>query len=81
MLWVEVWGFHLQTVDPLYLNAQGDKGNTRLTTLRSKLSFGFSRGWSVGFDLQYYIRHTHYVEHPDVSYRTFETRLGLYYTL
>lgn len=71
----------LQTVDPLYLNAQGDKGNTRLTTLRSKLSIGLSRGWSVGFDLQYYIRHTHYVEHPDVNYRTFETRLGLYYTL
>lgn len=71
----------LGRIDPLYLNAQGDKGNTRLTVLRGKFTTDLTRQLSLGMDVQYYWRSTHYAEHEDVRYRTFETRLGLYYNL
>lgn len=71
----------LGRVDPLYLNAQGDKGNTRLTIFRSKFTTDLTQHLSLGLDLQYYWRGTHYVEYEDVRFRTFETRLGLYYSL
>lgn len=68
----------LSTSNPLYLNAQGDKGNASLTVLKVRMNVALTRALDLGLDTQYYLRHTHYSEHPSVRYRTFETRLGLY---
>ena len=71
----------LAAVNPLYLNAQGDKGSALLTILSSKLRFRLSRALTLGFDGTFYIRHTRYADYPDIDYRTFETRVGVYCNL
>ena len=70
----------LANVNPLYLNAQGDKGNASLTILQPDMRFRLSERLNLGLSALYYLRHTHYSKHPDKTFRTFETRLGLYLT-
>ena len=70
----------LANVNPLYLNAQGDKGNASLTILQPDMRFRLSEQLNLGISALYYLRHTHYSKHPDKTFRTFETRLGLYLT-
>ena len=70
----------LANVNPLYLNAQGDKGNASLTILQPDMRFRLSERLNLGISALYYLRHTHYSKHPDKTFRTFETRLGLYLT-
>lgn len=77
--WKGYEGKDLSTVDPLYLNAQGDKGNAELfvlnpiweSDLRGPLSFLASGS--------YFIRNTRYAYHDKVRANTFEVRIGLTY--
>ncbi len=75
----------LDEEDKLYLNAQGDKGNAQLSIVNPMMNINLNPGIKVNFGLYYYLRNTHYipydnVHHKDVSYHTFETRLGLRYS-
>lgn len=70
---------NLSTVDPLYLNAQGDKGNALLFVLNPIWEFDVKGPLSVCVSGSYFIRHTHYSYHDDVNARTFESRIGLTY--
>jgi len=69
----------LTTVDPLYLNAQGDKGNVQLTIINPAIGISLRPGLHIGVEALYYLRNTHYTYREDVSFQTFETRLGLTY--
>lgn len=71
----------LQTKDPLYLNAQGDKGNVNLLVLNPDIRIHLGHHFTIGLDGLYYLRRTHYARHHDVHYETIETRLGLYWQL
>lgn len=69
----------LTTVNPLYLNAQGDKGNAILTVINPILELKISPHLSLNAESNYFMRFTHYSFHDDVKYRTFETSFGLMY--
>lgn len=71
----------LSTTNPLYLNAQGDKGNAALLVVGSRMTLSLSDHLSLDLTASYYWRHTHYAYHPDVTARTFDVRLGLMYSL
>lgn len=71
----------LASLDPLYLNAQGDKGSAHLTLLKTCFNLPLNRFLRLGWDNYLYIRRTRYDRHPNVDYRTFETRFGLYCAL
>jgi len=65
--------------NPLYVNAQGDKGNTRLTVINPVIDINLTNKFKICAEASYYIRNTHYTYHENVDFRTFETRLGLSY--
>ena len=67
----------LSTVDPLYLNAQGDRGNAGLLVVNPILEIDLDRKWSLSTHAAYYIRNTHYKYYDDVHAQTFELRAGL----
>ena len=69
----------LATIQPLYLNAQGDRGNASLFVLQPLLEIDFSSRWSLVAAASYFIRDTHYRDYDDVRARTFEFRGGLTY--
>ncbi|MGI6231535.1 MAG: DUF3943 domain-containing protein [Prevotella sp.] len=71
----------LSTVNPLYLNAQGDKGNAELLVLSPRFVFHLKN--NIGIDLSgfYYLRHTRYDYHPNVHANTFEVRAALVFRL
>ena len=69
----------LETIDPLYLNAQGDKGNVMLAVVNPIIELNLSSHFKANMEVSYYYRHTHYSYHEDIKYKTFETRLGLIY--
>ncbi len=75
--WKGYEGKDLATVDPLYLNAQGDKSNAELLELTPMWEFDLRGPLSIGWSASYFIRHTRYAYHDNVSARTFETRIGL----
>lgn len=67
--------------DPLYLNSQGDKGNVSFTLINSMINVGLTHNLKLNFETTYYLRHTHYHYHKDVTSNTFDARLGLVYKL
>lgn len=67
----------LATVDPLFLNAQGDKGNAGLLVVNPHWEFDLRGSMSISASSKYFVRYTHYHNHPDVHASTFEFRLGL----
>ena len=69
----------LENTDPLYLNAQGDKGNVMLAVVNPLIELNLSRHFKANMEISYFYRHTHYTYHKDVQYKTFETRVGLLY--
>ncbi|MCD8260614.1 MAG: DUF3943 domain-containing protein [Bacteroides sp.] len=69
----------LEHTDPLYLNAQGDKGNVMLTVINSVIGIQLNRRFKVNAEASYYMRRTYYKYHDNVSFETFETKLGLAY--
>lgn len=70
---------NLEEIDPLHLNAQGDKGNVMLAVINPIIELNLSRRFKANMEISYYYRNTHYSYHEDVDYKTFETRLGLTY--
>lgn len=71
----------LNTVDPLYLNAQGDKGNAALLVVSSRFVLSLNKHLGLDFAASYYWRNTHYSYHPTVISRTYDVHIGLLYTL
>lgn len=71
----------LATTDPLYLNAQGDKGSAQLLVVNPRLQLSVSDRLCLDLSASYYIRSTRYSYHDDVSARTFTVRLGLAYKM
>ncbi len=66
----------LTTTNPLYLNAQGDKSNAQLLVLSPKINVVLSDRFAVDFSASYFLRHTNYRYHDNVTSKTFEVRLG-----
>lgn len=69
----------LSTVNPIYLNVQGDHGNAELLVVNPALVFNLRRGWGMEFGGAFFARHTRYRHHADVKARTFELKMGLVY--
>lgn len=77
--WKGYEGKDLATADPLYLNAQGDKGNASLLVLNARFSLALSNRLNLDFNVSNYWRDTHYSYHDDVTSKTFDMSLGLQY--
>ena len=67
----------LSTIDPLHLNAQGDKGNASLFVVNPILELDLRKNWSLLISSSAFMRRTHYKYYDDVKANTFELRLGL----
>lgn len=70
---------NMQDLNPLYLNSQGDKGNTLFFVVNPIYNFRFKKHFKLSFEAAYYFRHTHYSYHQDVKTKLVETRLGITY--
>lgn len=75
--WKGYEGKDLATIDPLYLNAQGDKGNASLLVINPRIVVNINDNLSLDLYGAYYIRRTVYSYHDNVNANTFEVRLGL----
>lgn len=64
----------------LYLNTQGDKGNTQFLIINPVMNFILNPKIILSFGSYYYFRKTHYAYNKDVFSKTFEFRLGLKYS-
>ena len=71
----------LSTIDPLYLNAQGDKGNATLLVMSPRLVVNLGEKTALNFSGTYYYRHTYYKYHDNVDAKTFEVGMGLTWKL
>ena len=71
----------LTTINPLYLNAQGDKGNVMLTIINPSLLISLNSHLKMDLGISYYMRYTHYSYHDAFNSRTFDTKIGLRYEL
>lgn len=69
----------IQGTDPLYLNAQGDKGNVILGVVNPIILLNLNRHFKANLEISYFYRRTHYSYYDDITNNTFETRLGLLY--
>lgn len=69
----------LSTIDPLYLNAQGDKGNAHLLVVSPMIEIDLPKRWSLLMASSFFERQTHYKYYADVKAKTFEVRAGLTY--
>jgi len=69
----------LSTINPTYLNAQGDKSIADLTVLISQMNIGINEHLNVELAGCYFIRNTYYKYYDNVSANTFEVRAGLGY--
>ena len=67
----------LTNINPLHLNAQGDKGSAALLVLNPITEIDLKGSWSLLFSGSYFGRTTHYRYYEDVSTNTFEVRAGL----
>ena len=63
--WKGYEGKDLATTDPLYLNAQGDKGNASLLVLNARFGLALSNRLNLDFNVSNYWRDTHYSYHDD----------------
>lgn len=79
--WKGYEGKDLETIDPIYLNAQGDKGNAALLVLSSRFLITLSKHFALDMGASYFIRDTHYKYHPDVHAKTFDVKIGLTYII
>lgn len=75
--WKGYEGKDLTTVNPLYLNAQGDKGSAHLLVVSPITEVDIRNGFSVLLSGSYFSRTTHYKQYPNVRANTFEIRFGL----
>ena len=70
----------LETKEPLYLDAQGDKGNSLFVLVNPMLEINLTNHLSANLEMSFYYRRTHYTEYPEVRTKTYESKLGLFYT-
>lgn len=77
--WKGYEGKDLEHTNPLYLNAQGDKGDAQLLVFNPRFVFQLRNNFGIEWQGAYYGRYTYYSYHPSVRAHTFETRLGLLY--
>lgn len=71
----------LSTIDPLLVNAQGDKGNASLLVVNPRMLFCLTDKLCLDLSASYYWRSTYYKYHPDKFSRTYDIRLGLQYKI
>lgn len=71
----------LDNTDPLYLNAQGDKGNASLFVLNARIALALVKHLSLDMNVSNYWRNTYYKYHEDVKSKTFDVSIGLKYSL
>lgn len=64
----------------LYLNAQGDKGNTQLNQFLAKTSIHLYRNLFLNLQYTQYFRHTKYTHFPDVKCLVSEIKVGVTYS-
>jgi len=67
----------LSTVNPTYLNVQGDKGNARLIEINPMWEFDFKNSMSATIGTSWFYRNTHYRYFDNVTSRTFEVKAGV----
>lgn len=79
--WKGYEGKDLEHDDPLYLNAQGDKGNATLFVLNARFALALSKHCCLDFDVSNYWRNTYYTFHENVRSKTFDMSIGLQYKL
>ena len=77
--WKGYEGKDLATTDPLYLNAQGDKGNASLLVVNARFGLALSNRLKLDFNVSNYWRDTYYSYHDEVRSKTFDLSLGLQY--
>jgi len=61
------------------LDAQGDRGNTALTTLTAQLTLQLYENLELNLSQAYYLRYSHYADFPDVKHEVVESKVGLLY--
>lgn len=66
----------LETVDPTYLNVQGDKSNARLTILTGKFVYYSEKKWNIALTNRYYQRQTNYKYYNNITSSTFDVMLS-----
>ena len=79
--WKGYEGKDLEHIDPLYLNAQGDKGSAALLVFNPRFQLTLADHWCLDLSASYYWRETFYKYHNNVHAETFEVRMGLNYSL
>jgi hypothetical protein len=63
----------------IYLNVQGDRGNTALTTITAEMAVQLYENLELNLSQAYYLRRSEYAHFPDVSYEAVESKIGLLY--
>ena len=71
----------LENDNPLYLNAQGDKGNASLLVLNARFGLALSSRLQLDLNVSNYWRNTYYKYHANVTSKTFDFSLGLQYKI
>lgn len=71
----------LETVDPIYLNAQGDKSNATLLVVSAHSQWNLTNKIALELTASHYWRYTHYARHNNISSNTFAVRMGLVFKL
>ena len=71
----------LTKIDPLYLNAQGDKGNAALLVVNPRLILALNNKIYLDLSGSYYWRNTYYKYYNNVEAKTFDVLAGLLFRL
>ena len=79
--WKGYEGKDLETTDPLYLNAQGDKGNASLLVVNARFVMALASHLNLDLNVSNYWRDTYYKYHDNVQSKTFDVSIGLQYAL
>ncbi len=75
--WKGYEGKDLAAIDPLFLNAQGDRGNATLFVVNPRWEFDMKNNMCLSASSAYFVRASHYYSHENVNASTFEFRFGL----
>ncbi|MGG6544120.1 UNVERIFIED_CONTAM: DUF3943 domain-containing protein [Prevotella sp. 15_C9] len=69
----------LEKIDPLFVNAQGDRGNAQLLVINPRMIFRLRGNLGIELSGSYFVRDTQYKFYDNVHTRTFELNGGLIY--
>ena len=79
--WKGYEGKDLETIDPIYLNAQGDKGNATLFVINPRMLLTLGENVALNLSGSHYYRDTFYKYHDNVKAKTYEVSVGLTFRL